>query len=93
MSNLDFTIEAKSGRNSLFNVLKAYANYDPEIGYSQGMNVMVSWILKFMQIVNHQNKLEYDEENSFYLILHIMNKLECRNIFDKNLSKTIQLLE
>ena len=33
--------------NPLFNVLNAYASYDPDIGYCQGMNVVVSWILKF----------------------------------------------
>jgi len=48
LSNSDFEIETESGSNALYNVLKAYANYDPEIGYAQGINIMVSWILKFM---------------------------------------------
>lgn len=37
----------KTGENSLFNVLIALSYYDPEIGYAQGMNTVVSWILKF----------------------------------------------
>jgi hypothetical protein len=48
LSNADFSNDWDTGENSLYNVLRAYANYDPEIGYSQGMNIFVSWILKFM---------------------------------------------
>ena len=28
-----FQIDYKTGQNSLFNILNAYANFDPEIGY------------------------------------------------------------
>jgi len=34
LSNIDFQIDQTSGDNALYNVLKAYANFDPEIGYS-----------------------------------------------------------
>ena len=34
LSNSDFQIDQTSGDNALYNVLKAYANFDPEIGYS-----------------------------------------------------------
>jgi hypothetical protein len=34
LSNTDFKIDPKSGDNALYNILKAYANFDPEIGYS-----------------------------------------------------------
>lgn len=33
IGNQDFKIDHKSGKNQLFNVLNAYAAYDPEIGY------------------------------------------------------------
>lgn len=79
------------GPNPLFNILNAYANYDEEIGYSQGMNIVAAWILKFMryeQIVDGQTNLVYDEINSFFVIVHIMKELDYRNIYDKHLTKT-----
>ena len=36
------------GNNKLFNVLKAYANYDNEIGYVQGMNYLVALLLFYI---------------------------------------------
>jgi hypothetical protein len=45
--NEDWKIDYKSGNNALYNVLAALANHDVEIGYAQGMNVVLSWILKF----------------------------------------------
>jgi|TARA_B110001450_G_C17421856_1_gene400180 hypothetical protein len=59
------------GVNPLFNVLNAYANYDTEIGYSQGMNIVGSWILKFMR-KEINGELVYDEMNAFYVLVHIM---------------------
>jgi len=34
LSTSDFAVEVESGNNALYNVLRAYANYDPEIGYA-----------------------------------------------------------
>ena len=36
------------GENSLFNLLIAFSNYDPDLGYSQYMNIICTWILKNM---------------------------------------------
>jgi hypothetical protein len=33
--------DTQCGNNKLFNVLKAYANYDNEVGYVQGLNYVV----------------------------------------------------
>lgn len=44
--NTDWMIDYKTGSNGLFNVLKAQANYFDDLGYSQGMNFLVSWILR-----------------------------------------------
>jgi hypothetical protein len=33
IGNVDFKIDPKTGKNLLYNVLNAYAAYDPEIGY------------------------------------------------------------
>lgn len=75
LGNTDFEKPAQyDGENALFNVLNAYANFDTEIGYSQGMNIVVSWILKFMRDVQPgTNEVAYDEENSYFILLHIMH--------------------
>jgi hypothetical protein len=80
------------GVNPLFNVLNAYANLDPEIGYSQGMNIVASWILKFMRYIEN-GEVKYDEVNTFFVLVHIMQELEYKNIYDKHLSKTVAHLE
>ena len=49
LSNMDFKNNYKTGSNPLYNVLNAYAHYDPEVGYCQGMNIIVSWLLKFLK--------------------------------------------
>jgi len=61
------------------------------------MNITASWILKFMRHYNPvTQKVEYDELNSFFILIHIMKKLGYRRIYDENLSKTnehLQLIE
>ena len=45
-SDLDLFQESHhSGKNKLFNILKAYSIYDDEIGYMQGMNFLAGLIL------------------------------------------------
>ena len=42
LSDLDlFNEDLTAGNNKLFNVLKAYANYDKEVSYVQGLNYIV----------------------------------------------------
>jgi hypothetical protein len=93
LGNIDFLIESSyGGKNPLFNVLNAYANFDSEIGYSQGMNIVGSWILKFMR-TEIDGELKYDETNAFYVLVHIMQELDYRNIYDRHLTKTRAHLE
>ena len=33
IGNLDFKVDVRSGENKLYNVLNAYAHYDPEVNY------------------------------------------------------------
>ena len=56
------------------------------------MNIVGSWILKFMR-QEIDGKLEYDEMNAFYVLVHIMQELDYRNIYDKHLTKTRAHLE
>jgi len=50
-----------SGRESLFNVLKAYSIYDPEVGYCQGMGFIVGMFLMYMS-----------EEDSFWMLEYLL---------------------
>ena len=42
LSNHDWLEKCENGQNALFNVLKAYAIYDPEVNYGQGMNILAA---------------------------------------------------
>ena len=61
------------------------------------MNFIVSWILKHTKFYNKSTaEIEFDEVNSFYIFIYILDKLEYRNIFDHQLSKlcsTIQMIQ
>jgi ecotropic viral integration site 5 protein len=43
--NAEFESDISIGKNRLYNVLRAYANLDPEIGYCQGMNFIAAMLL------------------------------------------------
>jgi hypothetical protein len=40
-----FSLDPDSGKNKLYNVLKAYSSYDIEIGYCQGINYLAAMLL------------------------------------------------
>ena len=54
--------DSLGGKNKLFNVLKAYANYDNEVSYVQGMNYIAGLLLFYID----------DEEKVFWCILQLM---------------------
>ena len=57
----DFNGFDKPGCVALENILIAYSNFDKEIGYVQGLNYLVSQILKYTRklvILKNQNTLE-----------------------------------
>ena len=43
-----WTEDYRSGNNKLFNVLKAYSNYETEVGYVQGLNYIVALMLFYI---------------------------------------------
>lgn len=51
------------GNNKLFNVCKAFANYDKEVSYVQGLNYIVALMLIFIQ----------DEETVFWSLVYLMH--------------------
>lgn len=64
--------EATSGQNRLYNILKAYTEYDPEIGYCQGMNFIAALLLTYIP----------NEEDAFWSLVHIMYEKGWREIFN-----------
>lgn len=98
--NDDWLVQYKTGKNSLYNTLAALFNWDLEIGYAQGMNIVLSWILKFTSyatgeidpVFGHQ-MLFFDEATAFYVFVHINQNLKYRKVFDKKMSKCIEHLE
>ena len=63
MSELNLWPEDSAcGNNKLYNVLLAYANYDNEVSYVQGMNYIVGMLLFYNQ----------DEEQVFWCLYQLM---------------------
>lgn len=59
------------GQQALTNILNAYANYDPEVGYCQGMGFIVSCLI--LQLRN--------EEQAFWTFVQIMHEFNWRLLF------------
>jgi hypothetical protein len=69
--NEEFMLPPSSGKNRLWNVLKAFSAYDPRTGYCQGMNFVVSLLLRHMQ----------DEEEVFWMLVHLMCEKNMRDLY------------
>ena len=71
--------------NKLFNVLRAYSNYNNEIGYAQGMNFIVAKLIVFFK----------KEKKSFIYLDSLFNKLEMVNVIGvyNNLEKKMKILQ
>ena len=65
--------------------------FDKDIGYCQGMNIITSWLLKFLRQTkvseDGTKTLVYDEVSAFYCLIHIMKNHGWREVFDDELSK------
>jgi hypothetical protein len=76
-------MDSQSGQNMLYNVLNAYAHYDTEINYCQGLNFIVALLLKHLK----------NEEDSFFCLVHIMKVHGWRGCFSKGMGKLIDLID
>lgn len=83
IGNPQFKIDYKSGDNLLFNILNAYAMYDPEIGYVQGMNFITAFIIQHVK----------EEEDQFYFLIHIMEVLNWRSCYDDGMTNLHKLVD
>ena len=72
-----FNWRSEEGQKMLYNVLLAYANYDSQIGYVQGMNYIAGMLLMHIG----------DDEKVFWCILYIMNRKNWRCIYKHELTK------
>ena len=79
-----------TGQNPLFNVLQAYAYFDPEVVYCQGMNFVVSWILKFLQF-KQDDQVMQNEVDAFFLLVHLMVKHQWRDVYKEGMIKIIKI--
>lgn len=62
--------QQSDGQTSLFKVLKAYAIYDPEVGYIQGMSFIAAILLTYMT-----------EENAFWVLIKIIQRDDQRSFY------------
>ncbi|OMJ86740.1 hypothetical protein SteCoe_11676 [Stentor coeruleus] len=69
------------GQTCMFNILKAYASYDSDIGYCQGMNFIVGTLLMYLS-----------EEKAFWTFVSIMFEKNWRELFKEETPKLTKLL-
>ena len=81
MADLNLWQEGRhDGSNRLYNVLKAYASYDNEVGYVQGMNYIVAFFLFYLPD-------PADEERVFWCLHQLMQQRNWRLVFTANFPK------
>jgi len=75
--------ERGHGQGALRRVLRAYSQYDNEVGYCQGMNFIVAMFLTFLS-----------EEESFWLLVVVMNedRYMLRALYGEDMSGTHEIL-
>lgn len=71
------------GQQMLFNVLLAYANYDSQIGYVQGLNYIAAMLLMHIQ----------EEENVFWCLIYLLNRKNWRRIYMEEMPKLMDLMD
>ncbi|KAI9360817.1 rab-GTPase-TBC domain-containing protein [Zopfochytrium polystomum] len=64
-----------SGQESLFNVIKGYSLYDPEVGYCQGLAFIAGPLL-----------LNMPDEEAFCVLVQLMKAYNFRELFTKSMS-------
>ncbi|RCI03025.1 GTPase-activating protein [Rhizopus stolonifer] len=73
--------QSSVGQEALFNVVKAYSNYDPEVGYCQGIAFVAGPLL-----------LHMPEEEAFSILVQLMQRYELRGHYTPQLDLLRQRL-
>jgi hypothetical protein len=91
------TLSEKDLENQLTNILTAYANFDPEIGYTQGMNFLAATLLHHMdlgKIEKDYNVVECNFEcEVFWVFVYIMREKDWRRVYMDGTPKLMDLLK
>ncbi|CAH1756540.1 3813_t:CDS:2 [Entrophospora sp. SA101] len=69
-SHIMFKTRYGPGQRSMFNVLKAFSNYDQQVGFCQGMANIVAILL-----------LYYSEEDSFVMLIKLFSKCNLHSLY------------
>jgi len=88
------------GGEKLSRLLKAYANFDPELGYTQGMNTVAAVILMVMSGYGADQRTwkrkihsRTCERNAFWILVYIMIERQYRRCFIDNYPRLMETLE
>ncbi|ANQ09747.1 GTPase activator protein [Plasmodium coatneyi] len=65
----------EQGQQILFNILKAYSNYNKSLGYCQGMAFIVATFILYM-----------NEEDAFYMLVGLIEKYHLNDLFSSDMS-------
>jgi hypothetical protein len=65
-----FKIRFSSAQVSLFKILVAYSNLDPDVGYCQGMSTVAAFML-----------LYFDEETAFNVFVQVFQRARLRHLY------------
>eukprot|EP01111_Echinosteliopsis_oligospora_P014950 TRINITY_DN5762_c0_g1_i1.p1 TRINITY_DN5762_c0_g1~~TRINITY_DN5762_c0_g1_i1.p1 ORF type:complete len:721 (+),score=188.49 TRINITY_DN5762_c0_g1_i1:126-2165(+) len=68
--HVDFQDRGGRGQTLLFNVLKAYSVYDPNVGYCQGMGFVAAMLLMYME-----------EEDAFWVLVRLCDAYGMSGLF------------
>jgi hypothetical protein len=66
--------KSKNGSESLFRILKAFANHMPNVGYCQGMNFLAATTLMIE-----------DEMDAFYMLISLLDRYKMKDQFAEDL--------
>jgi hypothetical protein len=78
-----FDQNPSTGKNQLFNVLKVYSMYDPDVGYTQGMSFIAAIILMV---------IDTDEALAWMIFTKILNTCsDWRRMYGENTPKLFEI--
>ena len=79
----EFNVPGASGKNRLYNILKAYSQYDMAVKYCQGLNYVAAMLLFYID----------KEELAFFTLVHIMYNYNWRLLYIENMPKLNPLIK
>lgn len=77
----DLTFKTFNVQDTLYNVLSAYANFDPDIGYCQGMSFVCGHLVYYL-----------NEEDAFWVLVALVKSYELGNMYRPGLPLLTTLL-